>query len=402
MRILYISNEYPPETGFGGIATYTGNTAMGMAAIGNEVHVICRAASGKARTYSDCGVTVHRIPPGTYPLPQGRAWYFARQFCYGSIPHALVRLAWAKAAYNAIFDMRVTFDIIEYPECGAEGYYLRAGIFGQTVARLHTPWWLVARLDTIKENPCDTFFLSRCERASVRRAGAVTSPSQSLASIVNRRWGIHDVTVIPNPIPVSNYTPVCGNDWIFTGRVEQRKGVHVLIAAYADLSKSVDLPLLRIVGRPYGVSAKGIEYGVYIEGLIKKFGLENKIDWIKGVEHESVKAFLAQSSVAVFPSLWENLSYGCLEAMASGCAVVASRCGGFPELVCHGENGLLFSPGNACELAQALYKLLCDRNLLKKLGENARQHAKEKYDTGVVCRQIEDFYKLLRNGGIRG
>ena len=46
MRILFISNEYPPDTGLGGIGTYTGHIAEGLALRGHTVQVICRSVSG--------------------------------------------------------------------------------------------------------------------------------------------------------------------------------------------------------------------------------------------------------------------------------------------------------------------------------------------------------------------
>ena len=81
MNILYISNEYPPETGYGGIGTYTVHIAEGMAARGHSVHVLCRSQSTEVFTVKQHGVVVHRTPPGVYPLPSQRMYYPLRKLC---------------------------------------------------------------------------------------------------------------------------------------------------------------------------------------------------------------------------------------------------------------------------------------------------------------------------------
>jgi 1,4-alpha-glucan branching enzyme len=193
-----------------------------------------------------------------------------------------------------------------------------------------------------------------------------------------------------------------GNDWIYTGRIEYRKGVHTLIEAYARLCELQTPPKLRIIGRPYGKLPDGKEYSEYIEQLIIRKGCESKIEWIRGVPLSSIQGYLQRSCVAIFPSIWENLSYGCLEAMANGLAVVASRCGGFPEIINDEKNGLLFEPENVTELTEILSRLLADPLARKNLGTNARKSIETIYKSSIVCKQTESFYENVIKGRIRG
>jgi GT2 family glycosyltransferase/glycosyltransferase involved in cell wall biosynthesis len=86
------------------------------------------------------------------------------------------------------------------------------------------------------------------------------------------------------------------------------------------------------------------------------------------VEHRDVAARLAEIDVLVFPSIWEEASgLGALEALAAGVPVVASRIGGIPEFVRHDLNGLLFSPGDAADLARQLRRLREEPDLLPRL-----------------------------------
>jgi glycogen synthase len=189
-----------------------------------------------------------------------------------------------------------------------------------------------------------------------------------------------------------------GNDWIYSGRIERRKGVHTLIEAYARLCQTQNPPLLRLIGKPYGKLADGKEYAEHIEQLIVSSGCERKIQWVRGAPLASIQGYLQRSSVAIFPSLWENLSYACLEAMASGLAVVASRRGGFPEIITDGKNGLLFEPGNVTELTGILSRLLAQPTLRKNLGMNARKSIETIYNSSIVCKHTESFYENVIKG----
>jgi glycosyltransferase involved in cell wall biosynthesis len=71
--------------------------------------------------------------------------------------------------------------------------------------------------------------------------------------------------------------------------------------------------------------------------------------------------------------LWhENASFAVTEALAAGRPVIAARAGALPELVQHGENGLLFEPGDAADLAAQLRRLLVEPDLLAVLARGAR------------------------------
>jgi glycosyltransferase involved in cell wall biosynthesis len=291
------------------------------------------------------------------------------------------------------------FDIIEYPECGGEGYYFSKARDSIRVARLHTPWEIVRSLDTISEGACDRLALSHIERSTVRRCSAITSPTHALATLLQSRWGLKTIRVFPNPLPVSHYPLATGSDWIYTGRVEYRKGVHTLIEAYELLTQTSRPPRLRLIGKPYGNHPNGSDYGKYIADRIGRLQYPENIEWIRGMPGASIPEQLQKSAAAIFPSLWENLSYSCIEAMASGLAIVASRTGGYPEIITECETGLLFQPGNSADLAAQLAKLLAQPHLRKDLGINARKKASELFDTPLVCRTMVAFYEDLKRMG---
>jgi glycogen(starch) synthase len=396
MNILYISNEYPPETGHGGIGTYTKYCAEGMAARGHRVYVICRSPSMEESMSAIGGVIVLRTLPGRYPLPGHRFFFPLRNFCYHAIPQSLVRLAWARQAYQTYKNKlsgKVGIDIVEYPECGGEGFYFSRVKKLPGIARLHTPWEMVRKLDGITQAPIDCFLHDFVERRAVQTASLVTAPTQALADILKRRWRLSQVFVVPNPIPTDAFSIAKGADLLFLGRIEYRKGAHILIEAYARLCRRLTPPLLRLVGAPYGKLSDGTDYGDYISRLIDSVPANGSVEWVRGVNYSGVFDYIRRSSIAFFPSLWENMSYSCLEAMASGLAVVASNCGGFPEMITSGETGLLAEPKSVTSLMEAMKRLIMSSSLRKKLGGNARAAVRERFSSETVCPRIEAIYR---------
>jgi glycosyltransferase involved in cell wall biosynthesis len=81
-----------------------------------------------------------------------------------------------------------------------------------------------------------------------------------------------------------------------------------------------------------------------------------------------------------------------LEAMAAGLPVVASRVGGLPEQVVHGETGVLVAPGDPEDLAEALARLVADGELRRRLGAAGRARAEQSFDLEPFRRAHLELY----------
>lgn len=106
---------------------------------------------------------------------------------------------------------------------------------------------------------------------------------------------------------------------------------------------------------------------------------------------ELARAF-ASADLFAMPSRTETLGFVVLEAMASGLPVVAAHAGGIPDLVRHGEDGLLFDPGRPRELVEAVAALLGDearRRSLARAGRKAAEQASWRSET----RRLLDAYR---------
>ncbi len=98
--------------------------------------------------------------------------------------------------------------------------------------------------------------------------------------------------------------------------------------------------------------------------------------------------------IFVLPSRSEALSNSLLEAMASGCCPVASRVGGNPELIRHGENGMLFDAGDVEQLSEVLQTLVERRALREQLAARARCTAQQ-FSIAASARRMEEVYAEL-------
>ena len=106
-----------------------------------------------------------------------------------------------------------------------------------------------------------------------------------------------------------------------------------------------------------------------------------------------VRACLHQCDVFLLPSLWENCPYSCLEAMAAGRAIVASDQGGMPELIRHGENGLLARSGDPAAYTAAVERLLLDPAERGRLGDAARRTVQTSFNDVHIATQSVEFYR---------
>jgi glycosyltransferase involved in cell wall biosynthesis len=111
---------------------------------------------------------------------------------------------------------------------------------------------------------------------------------------------------------------------------------------------------------------------------------------------EDVPALLAGCDVFCLPSSAEGLPLVVLEAMAAGKPVVATAVGGVPELVIHGETGLLVPAGDLDALRRALADLLADPERARRLGKAGRERVRESFTAAAASDRILKIYEAGR------
>src|SRR5690606_11530622 len=195
MRIAILSYEYPPETGFGGIGTYSYYQARALAKLGHDVHVFAGSLKKGVYHSEHDGVRVTRIKregwihDALQALRDRRCWWGTNrtETAYGAY------IAFRKA------HEREPFDVVEIPECGADGMFVTTLMSVPTVVKFHSPARLIMNIyDTPRRDREVTAFL---EQIAVNQCTLRTSCSRFLADEVQAKMNVPaPIHVVPNGI----------------------------------------------------------------------------------------------------------------------------------------------------------------------------------------------------------
>lgn len=217
------------------------------------------------------------------------------------------------------------------------------------------------------------------------------------------------VRVIPYPLANRYLLPRVSegeNILLYTGRVHQEKGVHVLIEAFARSRRLADWRL-KIVG-PWEVEfgGGGDEYLAQLRALAAPLG--KRIEFV-GREFDEAKLIdhYATANIFVYPSLaekGETFGLAALEAMAAGCCPVVSGLECFRDFIAPEKNGAVFNhraPDPAGELVKTLDRLADDPVLVKQIREAAWTDARNFTMENVAERFLADFAALAPEAATR-
>ncbi len=169
------------------------------------------------------------------------------------------------------------------------------------------------------------------------------------------------------------------------GRPKPVKNQQLMIRALKELLPKFPSAHFVIIGDTPLNSQKG-----YLRSLAEKLGVNDHVHFL-GVKQD-IPGYLNMFDLFVLPSLSEGCSNVLQEAMATGLPIVASNVGGNPELIHHEENGLLFDVHDLNDFVSQLIRLMKDKNLREKYGQNARQSAVRDFSLQTMISAYSDFY----------
>lgn len=212
------------------------------------------------------------------------------------------------------------------------------------------------------------FLLRKLSFRIYRKSRAIVVPAKGIADciIAHRSYkNLNNFKVIRNPINIfpdpSGFSVNKRAFILGVGRLDYVKGFDLLIDAYSRIA-TADLDLL-IVG-------DGKEYS-NLKGQIEKLGMEDRIKLI-GAKN-NLQDYYQQAEIFVLPSRNEGYPNALIEAMSFGCACVAVDCDFGPsEIIEDRINGILVSKDSLIELSDALTELMANRQLRKRISENAQ------------------------------
>jgi glycogen(starch) synthase len=171
------------------------------------------------------------------------------------------------------------------------------------------------------------------------------------------------------------------------GRLSPEKGFDLAIEAFSRIVRQFPRARLTIAGDGVARADLGAQ--------IVKFGLSDSVEFLGWVDPRDVPALINSATLVLMPSRQESLPLVALEAALMARPMVATRVGGLPEVVAHGETGVLVDPENAQSLADAVTFLLRCPERAVQMGKNARRRAQQLFSWKTHVDGYDSLYRKL-------
>jgi GT2 family glycosyltransferase len=153
--------------------------------------------------------------------------------------------------------------------------------------------------------------------------------------------------------------------FLYVGRLEPRKGIHLLLESCALLRQRGCNFKLQIIGT-------GAQRQQLVD-FVEANGLENYVEWVGWVDYGNLGQYFTQADAFVFPTLEDTWGMVAMEAMALGKPILCSQWAGGSELVVEGENGYVFDPHVPEQLAALMAQLINHPNDIPNMGQKSQQ-----------------------------
>jgi glycosyltransferase involved in cell wall biosynthesis len=401
LRIGFISHEFPPDTGGGGIGTYLDQITALLSGAGHAVEVFCGTGRTPGSSIRPDGVQVHRLAADT-----------AEQFRAAVVPVFTARHALAP------------FDVIEANDFDAPANAIKHAHPGlPCVIKLHTPRFYIdelhQRAPTLPQrtrmllgalrrgqwpqaaSPIRSSSGAREELAALALADEIAAPSQAVAEAA-QEWVpaiTGKISVFPYPYippPALLAIPAGGTSRRVTylGRLEQRKGVIDLVHAIPAVLSALPETRFRFIGRAMPSPRAGQDMRAYLEARLGPAALA--VEFTGQVAPAALPHMLAETDLLVAPSHWESFGLVCCEGLAAARAVIGSSAGGMAEILEQGRCGALVPPHEPARLAEIIIGLLPDESRRRQLGELGRDRILRHYSaSAVLAAQVASYGRAV-------
>ncbi|HID61317.1 MAG TPA: glycosyltransferase family 4 protein [Anaerolineae bacterium] len=350
-KVCFLSDTYPPDVG--GLAVSAERNARLLAQAGHEVHVCVPSASlppGEVQRTVENGVAVHRLGPRKKVHDTLTDWFelvtgLGRELSFDLLHGFFAAYAGYLAAYAARY-------------LGARSVVSVRG----------------NDLDRLVFDPARTPFILY----ALEQADAVTAVTRDLRrkvlALVDRQGVYH----VPNSVDAELFHPgppnlaLCeklgldqGYVLGFVGEARAKKGLSLLLRAFAKVTTKVNAHLLLIGGlRPRAAE---------VYQLFRRRNPQLSLHLVPYVPQSELVDYYNLMDLVLMPSLRDGLPNVLLEAMACQRTVVASDVGGISDVIEDGQNGFLVPPRDKQALVECTLSALADANQRRALGRAARE-----------------------------
>ncbi len=238
-----------------------------------------------------------------------------------------------------------------------------------------------------------TFYPQFMQGIVARRLdGILTACGEGEAAIM-REWKVspEKIKTVGNGIDLDLFRPLPGVsrgevDILFVGNAEDRKkGIRYLLEALSLMDGHLKLTVVD----------DGLPHKTLAPWMVKRLGLEERVVFTGKVSDEELVRLYCSAGVVAVPSLFEGFGLPAAEAMACGTPVVATTAGALPEVIEDGVSGLLVPPASPRAIAQAIKRVMSDRELGRFLSEEGTKRAAEAFSWQLAARNTLQAYREI-------
>jgi glycosyltransferase involved in cell wall biosynthesis len=380
LKVVIACDTFSPD--INGAARFAERLAGGLVRNGHEIHVIApsfdKSEGPRIEIHDGVEMNVHRLK--SYKLPQHKTLRMPSPFGMTGKVRQVLRTVNPDAIH-----------IQSHMVVGRFTIRAAKGLRAKLIATNH-----IMPENLIKYSLLPKFLHKTAMNILWRDAGrilkkmdALTTPTRRAADLLESAAKVGGVLAIScgidasrfaNKTPTQNKQPVA----LFLGRLDDEKRINVLLEAAAMLQDHSNL-VIELVGD--GGERQNLQT------LATKLGIAHRVRFLGHVTDEQLPGIYERSTVFVMPSIAELQSIATMEAMASGRPVIGADAMALPHLVHDGDNGYLFKPNDASDLAEKLRLVLeADEEELQRLSENSL-HLIQSHDIKRTLSIFEDLYR---------
>ncbi len=313
-------------------------------------------------------------------------------------PHGL---ACMKACPNLIYIISIQGLITAYSR-----YYL-AGIKNFDIIKNITPRDLL-RMDSLFQGNKKLKRRIVYEKEYILRSRHIigrTSWDYTHAKIINPKINYHFCNEILRDSFFSSpkWDVSRKNDYtIFISQAsEPIKGLHQVIKAVALLQKDFPTIKIRVAGQNILRNSSILErfkrngYGSYIKKMIKKYTMHKQLFYLGPLGEEQMVSEYKNAHIFICPSSIENSPNSLGEAQLIGVPIISSYVGGIPDMVSHGESGLLYRFEEVEMLAEYIRKIFTNNEIAVRLSKNGIKAAELRHNKQINVEQTVKIYNSI-------
>jgi glycogen synthase len=405
MRIALLTNEFPPDT-YGGAGVHVDYLSRELARMDqgrHSVRVLCFSPEPESR---EDNIHPVGLPPRKDAFP---GLDTARSKV---LPILQNNLEFAAAMEQAdILHCHTWY--VHFAGCLIRDFFRIPMVLTTHSLEPNRPW---------KEEQLGTGYQvsTWLEQSAYRKADGVIAVSEAMKHDVQHHYQVPQdrVRVIPNGIDTEEYAPKPDSELarslgidpnrpfiLFVGRITPQKGIFHLLAAAPKLRGGTQIVLCAASADTQGMHED-------LRQQVERINRETDIDviWLeRHLAKSEIIPLYSQAAAFICPSIYEPFGIINLEAMACGTPVVASRVGGIPDIVLHGENGFLVPCASvseqnpepmdpetfAADLAREVNTILDNPNMGREMGRQGMLRVRERFSWSAVAQQTLEFYQEL-------